>query len=241
MTGYNSPRTILITGASSGIGSALALAYAAPGQHLLLGGRDAARLETVAGRVRDAGASCHLGVVDIRHRDEMADWVHTVDRKTPIDLVIANAGISAGTRKKNTAASWSDADIFATNVDGVVHTVAPALDCMRTRKHGQVAIMSSLAGFYAFRDAPAYCASKAAVRFYGAGLRRAHAKEGIGVSLICPGFVRSPMTEANDFRMPLLVETDAAAKLIRKRLKRNPAMIAFPLPMYLAARMLALF
>ena len=241
MTGYDNPRAILITGASSGIGCALALAYAAPGHHLLLGGRDPARLDAIAARVRDAGASCDLRVVDVRHRDEMANWVQMVDDQTPLDLVIANAGVSAGTRKKHTAASWSDADIFATNVDGVVNTVAPALAGMRVRKHGQIAIMSSLASFRAFRDAPAYCASKAAVRFYGAGLRRAHAREGIGISVICPGFVRSPMTDANDFPMPFLVETDAAAMRIRKRLMRNPAMIAFPLPMYLAVRMLALF
>jgi len=241
MTGYANPRTILITGASSGIGSALAQAYANPGHHLSLGGRDPARLDTIATRVRAAGATCDVQVIDVRHQDDMAAWIGSVDDRTPLDLVIANAGISAGTRKKDTAADWSDADIFATNVDGVIHTVAPALARMETRKQGQIAIMSSLASFRAFRDAPAYCASKAAVRFYGTGLRRAHARHGIGISVICPGFVRSPMTDANDFRMPFLVEADDAARLIRTRLTRNPAMIAFPLPMYLAVRMLALF
>lgn len=241
MTGYADPRTILITGASSGIGSALAQAYASPGHHLLLGGRDPARLEAIATRVRAAGATCDLQIVDVRHEGDMAAWIASADDRTPLDLVIANAGISAGSRKKQSATVWSDADIFATNVDGLVHTVAPALARMVTRKQGQIAIMSSLAGFHAFRDAPAYCASKAAVRFYGRGLRRVHARNGIGISVICPGFVRSPMTDANDFRMPFLVEADDAARLIRRRLARNPAMIAFPLPLYLAVRILALF
>ena len=171
----------------------------------------------------------------------MDSWVTAADDQTPLDLVIANAGVSAGTRKRPAADHWSDADVFATNVDGVVHTVTPSLKRMRRRNQGQIAIMSSLASFRAFGESPAYCASKAAVRFYAAGLRRAHAKDGIGVSVICPGFVRSPMTDANDFRMPFLMDTDRAAARIRNRLARNPAMIAFPLPMYLAVRMLALF
>jgi NADP-dependent 3-hydroxy acid dehydrogenase YdfG len=241
MARYANPENILITGATSGIGRALAQAYARPGHHLLLGGRDAARLATVAAEVRAAGATCDLQTIDVREQDDMAAWIAAVDDRTPLDLVIANAGISAGTRKKDTAANWSDADIFATNVDGVVHTVAPALARMEVRKQGQIAIMSSLAGFRAFRDAPAYCASKAAIRFYGAGLRRHYARHNIGVSVVCSGFVRSPMTDANDFRMPFLVEAEDAARLIHRRLARNPAMIAFPLPMYLAVRMLALF
>lgn len=241
MTGYESPKTILITGASSGIGSALALAYAQPGNTLWLSGRNPARLDTIAAQVHARGASCELRIADVRDRDDMAAWISSADDQTPLDLVIANAGISAGTRKRADADHWSDSDIFATNVDGVIHTVTPALAPMVRRKQGQIALMSSLASFRAFRDSPAYCASKAAVRFYGNGLRRKHAVDGIGVSVICPGFVRSPMTDANDFHMPFLVDPDRAAARIRKQLARNPAMIAFPLPMYLAVRMLALF
>lgn len=241
MTGNTSPQSVLITGASSGIGQALALAYAQPGTTLWLSGRDSQRLETIATQVQERGAECTLQVVDVRDRDAMDSWVTAADDQTPLDLVIANAGVSAGTRKRPDADQWSDADVFATNVDGVVHTVTPSLKRMRRRNQGQIAIMSSLASFRAFGESPAYCASKAAVRFYTAGLRRAHAKDGIGVSVICPGFVRSPMTDANDFRMPFLMDTDRAAARIRNRLARNPAMIAFPLPMYLAVRMLALF
>lgn len=241
MTGYESPRTVLITGASSGIGSALARAYAKPGNTLWLSGRNQTRLETIAAQVQERGAKCELHLVDVRDRDDMDAWITSADDQTTLDLVVANAGISASTRKRIDADHWSDSDIFATNVDGVIHTVTPALARMAARKQGQIAIMSSLASFRAFREAPAYCASKAAVRFYGAGLRRAHAPDGVGVSVICPGFVRSPMTDANDFSMPFLLDTDRAAALIRKRLTRNPAMIAFPLPMYVAVRMLALF
>ena len=168
----------------------------------------------------------------------MREWIAPLEE---LDLVIANAGISVSTRKKGAAADIADADVFATNVDGVVNTLTPAISNMRTRGHGQIALMSSLASFRAFRDAPAYCASKAAVRFYGAGLRRAHGPEGLGVSVICPGFVRSPMTAANTFKMPLLMDADKAALRIQRKLAKNRPMIAFPLPMYIAVRMLALF
>lgn len=241
MNAFALPRNILITGASSGIGAALAMGYAQPGQKLFLSGRNQDRLDAVSQQINRAGATCRTRVIDVTDRDAMADWVTAADSEASLDLVIANAGISAGARKRSDAVQHSDSEIFATNVDGVVNTVTPAREAMRARGHGQIAIMSSLAGFRPFRDAPAYCASKAAIRFYGAGLRAKLAQEGIGVSVICPGFVRSRMTDANDFRMPLLWEADRAAGFIQKRLARNKAVIAFPLPMYLAVRVLALF
>jgi len=237
MTSFAHPREILITGASSGIGAALALAYAMPGNRLHLGGRDQDRLRHIAAQARNAGAVCETRVVDVTDPAGMHDWIAPLSE---LDLVIANAGISVSTRKKGAAADIADADVFATNVDGVVNTVSPAITSMLARGHGQIALMSSLASFHPFRDAPAYCASKAAVRFYGAGLRRAHADAGLGVSVICPGFVRSPMTAANTFTMPFLMDAEKAAALIRRRLTMNKSMIAFPLPMYLAVRMLAL-
>lgn len=237
MPSFTNPRKILITGASSGIGAALALAYARPGNRLYLGGRDRSRLHDISAQVRDAGADCETRVVDVTESPAMHDWIAPL---IELDLIIANAGISASTRKKESVADIPDTDVFATNVDGVVNTISPAISNMLARRHGQIALMSSLASFRAFRDAPAYCASKAAVRFYGAGLRRAHAANGLGVSVICPGFVRSPMTAANTFTMPLLMDADKAATLIQRKLARNRSMISFPLPMYLAVRLLAL-
>jgi short-subunit dehydrogenase len=95
--------------------------------------------------------------------------------------------------------------------------------------------MSSLASFRGFAGAPAYCASKAAVRNYGEGLRNAYARDGIGVSVICPGFVRSGMTDENDFAMPFLMDAERAARIIRRGLARNRGRIAFPWQMYGAA------
>ena len=120
-----------------------------------------------------------------------------------------------------------------------MNTVHPALQLFSARAgagcKGQIAIMSSLASFRGFAGAPAYCASKAAIRNYGEGLRNAYATAGIAISVICPGFVRSGMTEENDFPMPFLMEADRAARIIRRGLARDRGRIAFPWQMYGAA------
>ena len=228
------PKTILITGASSGIGEALALEYAREGMTLVLVGRDLDRLDSVAAKCRDAGAEIRLATIDVTDGAFFAQWLEGVDSMTPIDLVIANAGISGGT------SGGGEPDdqvrrIFAVNVDGVFNTVHPLIARMAGRGRGQIALMSSLAGFRGFPGAPAYCASKAAVRSYGEGLRGALAPDGIEVSVICPGFVRTPMTAVNRFRMPFLIDAGKAARIVRRGLARNRARIAFPFPTYFMA------
>jgi short-subunit dehydrogenase len=232
------PRSILITGASSGIGAALARRYAAPGVALALTGRDAARLEDAAGACRAAGAEVREGLIDVIEREALAAWMAEVDAAAPLDLVVANAGVSAGTG----GGGEDDAQarrILGINVDGVVNTVLPAIACMRPRARGQIAIMSSLAAFRGFPGAPAYCASKAAVRIWGEALRGHLHGEGIGVSVICPGYIATPMTAVNDFSMPLLMDADRAARIIQRGLARDKARIAFPWPMYALVRLIS--
>lgn len=233
------PKSILITGASSGIGRALALSYAAQDVHLTLIGRDLTRLDAVAKACEMKGAAVRSATIDVTDQAFMADWLVTVDRLTPIDLVIANAGISGGTSGLTAAESETQVRrIFAVNLDGVLNTIGPLLPRMTKRGRGQIALMSSLAAFKAFPGAPAYCAAKAAVRFYGEGLRGVMKASGVNVSVICPGHVRSPMTEANDFRMPFLMDTDKAARLIMRRLAKGQGRIAFPFLAYVGAWLL---
>lgn len=232
------PKAILITGASSGIGAALAREYAGPGRTLFLGGRNQARLEAVAADCRARGATASGAAVDVVDAEALARWIGEADDTAPLDLVIANAGVSAGSG--TTGGPLDQASrIMAINVGGVINTVHPALQRFAARggtgRKGQIAIMASLASFRGFAGAPAYCASKAAVRNYGEGLRNAHAGAGIAISVICPGFVRSGMTAANDFPMPFLMDAERAARIIRRGLARNRGRIAFPWPMYAAA------
>jgi len=201
---------------------------------LSLGGRNSARLAAVAGECRAAGARVETATIDVTDAAAMSAWLAAADASTPLELVIANAGISAGTGGGGENAAQTRA-IFAANLDGLLNTALPALEAMRPRGRGQIALMSSLAGFRGFPGAPAYCASKAAVRVWGEALRGELAGGGIKVNVICPGYVVTPMTAVNEFPMPLLMSAERAARIVRRGLRRNRARIAFPWPMYVAA------
>lgn len=220
------PRSIVITGASSGIGEALARAYAAPGIALALTGRDSVRLSGVAAACRDAGATVTASTVDVTDREGMAAWLAEVDAAAPVDLLIANAGIGV----EGASEAEATRKVLAVNLDGTINTVLPLLDPMRRRGRGQIALMASLASFVGLPEAAAYNASKAAVRVWGESLRAPLRRQGIVVSVICPGFVTSRMTAKNRFRMPFLMSAERAAGIIRRGLARGSARIAFPLP-----------
>ena len=228
------PRTILITGGSSGIGAALARHYAKPGRRILITGRDLGRLSAIVEAVRATDAEAQGVRMDVTDRAAMDRWIREIDAVQPIDLVIANAGISAGTGGGGETAEQARR-IFAVNLDGVLNTVEPVIERMTGRGSGQIAIMSSLAAFRGFPGAPAYSASKAAVKTYGEALRGTLAPKGVRVCVLCPGFVKSAMTDANDFPMPLLMSAERAAKIIARGLARDRARIAFPFPMAFAA------
>jgi NADP-dependent 3-hydroxy acid dehydrogenase YdfG len=233
----NSPRHILITGASSGLGAALAIEYAAAGTRLSLHGRDGERLAQVAKEAQQRGADISTQIGDVCAAAAMANWITACNAAVPIDLVIANAGISAGTARGVESAAQARL-IFDVNVGGMLNTVQPALPLMVQRQQGQIAIVSSLAGFRGFPGAPSYCASKAAARIYGEGLRGGVAPHNIAVNVICPGFVKTPMTDANRFPMPFLLAPEHAAHIIRRGLAANKGRIAFPWPMYVLTRMI---
>jgi short-subunit dehydrogenase len=226
------PLSILITGASSGIGAALARRYARPGTHLALGGRDPGRLATIAAECRHAGANVREQSIDVTDRRAMAAWIAQADREAPLDLVIANAGTACRHLPDSPERTRA---IFAVNLDGVLNTVEPAEAAMVPRRRGYLALMSSLASFYGSPNSAAYCSSKAAVRLLGEGLRQRLARNGIVVSMICPGFVRTPMNAGVRPRLPLTMSAERAAAIIA----RGRARIAFPLVTYIAVRLLA--
>jgi len=243
------PRSILITGASSGLGAALAASYAGPGVTLHLGGRDRRRLSLVADRCRLMGARAVPAAVDVTDQAAMAAWVRAADALAPLDLVIANAGVSTVTLGTGDDGPALTRRVFAINVDGVLNTVLPALERLRARPlppvprrwparqgwRGQIAIVSSLAGMRGMPGAPAYSASKAAEKAWGEALAVRLASERIAVSVVLPGFVDTPMTRGNYFRMPMLWPVDRAVRVIRRGLARRRRRIAFPWPLYLGA------
>lgn len=233
------PRYIIITGASSGIGAALALEYAAPDITLGLVGRNVERLREVAEKCRAKGAHVDLALIDVTDHTTIGMWIRSFPR---IDLLIANAGISGGT------AEGIDEDavreIFAVNIGGSLNTVLAAIDRMKEQppiqgSRGQIAIMSSVAGLRGLPSAPAYSASKACMLVYGDALRGSLRKDLIKVSVICPGYVRTPLTDRNKFFMPFIMSAERAARIIRKGLSKNRKRVVFPWIMFGLLRGLA--
>ncbi len=225
------PKNIAITGASSGLGKALAEHYAASGITLHLQGRNRARLEETAQACKTAGATVHIAILDVTDKIGMGKWLTEADSKTPIDLVIANAGISAGIGGGGENAEQSRA-LFATNIDGANNTIQPLIPLMARRKRGQIALVGSLAGMRGLSSSPAYSASKGWARLYAEGLRGWLKDSGVEVNAVCPGFIRTPLTDVNPYKMPLIMSAEKAARIIAEGLAKNKARIAFPRALY---------
>lgn len=231
------PESVLITGATSAIGSALARAYAAPGVTLHLHGRNATRLAEVAAACRAQGATVHPFVADVRDGASMRGWLQGVGA---IDLVIINAGMNTQIGPAGELEPWDAVEaVLEVNLKAAMETVHALLPAMRQRGRGQIALMSSLAGYFGLPVTPAYSASKAGLKAYGEALRSWLAPEGIRVNVVMPGFVESPMCEAMPGAKPWKWSPERAASVIRRRLARNQARISFPFPLNLGTWWLA--
>ncbi|WP_341679442.1 SDR family NAD(P)-dependent oxidoreductase [Niveibacterium sp. SC-1] len=226
---FQSPRVVLITGASGAIGSALAREYARPGRVLILQGRKAEQLEMLAASCRAKGAEVRLWRVDLRDIDAIHQWMAGPGKECPPDLLIANAGRNTHVGPEGEAEPWDEVEaLLDVNLRSVMALVHGVLPTMRVRGQGQIALLSSLAGYFGLPLTPAYSASKAAVKAYGEALRGWLGPEGIGVSVIMPGYVASPMCDDMPGPKPFLWQPERAARVIARGLARNRARIVFP-------------
>lgn len=233
-------RRILITGATGAIGGALAEVYAAPGVELHLHGRNGAKLAAVAARCVALGATVMTHRFDVRDGTALRAWLGDVCANQALDLVIVNAGMNTDTGPAGEGEPWDEVeallDINLKASMAMVHAVLPA---MRRRGAGQIALVSSLAGYFGLPVTPAYCASKAGIKAYGEALRGWLAPEGIRVNVIMPGYVQSPMCEAMPGPKPFLWQPERAAKFIRRGLEKDRARISFPFPLNVGTWFLA--
>lgn len=233
------PKSIVITGASSGIGRALALELAAPGVALALLGRQESKLDEVATLCRAKGAVVQVGCVDVTDAIGLALWFKAFNDVHPIEWVLANAGVTAAIGPDGALESLAEANgLLAANLNGVLNTVYAVLPLLRERGCGQIGLMSSLAGWRGMALTPAYSASKSGVKAYGEALRDLLAPEGIGVSVICPGFVETPMSQRFPRHRPCMISAEAAAAKIVAGLQSNKAYVAFPQSFMLGLRLL---
>lgn len=243
--GSGQSRNILITGASAGIGAALAKRYAMNSAdhpvHIILLARNIQKLQSVATICNEKGASSEYHSIDITELDKLQTLIRKIDTKTPIDLIICNAGVTSSIGENGEPESWEAiCHIIDTNLYAVLASLNPLLGLMQKRRHGQIAIVSSLAAYRGMPITPAYCASKAAVKSYGEALRGWLCEYGIKVNVICPGFVESDLSAQFHGDKPLMISAEKAADIIYKGLKKNKARISFPFPLNLGMWFLAL-
>jgi len=193
----------------------------------LVAGLPAGTAVTYAGDVRDAAALQRAA----------ADFIA---RFGVPDVVIANAGVSRGALTEMAADLPVFRATFETNVLGLVHTFHPFLAAMRERGHGTLVGVASVAGFRGLRGSGAYSASKAAAITYLESLRVEQAGTGVAVVTICPGYIATPMTAENRYRMPFLIGADKAARLIARAVERRRRFYVLPWQMAVVGRVLRL-
>lgn len=218
----------IVTGASSGIGWALARALAAEGCKVGLVARRREQLADLAEKIEKTGGTAAYAVADIAERSQAVAAIREIAaRLGPVDLLIANAGVGAPTTL--TPFNVDDVEkMFRVNVLGVVYALEAVLPQMLERGRGHLAAISSLAAYKGLPGESGYTASKAAVNVFMDGLRIQLRSKGIAVTTICPGFVLTPMTEVNEFKMPWLLQADEAARRILIALKRKRKIYNFP-------------
>jgi short-subunit dehydrogenase len=228
-TVWKNPLTILITGATGGIGAALARRYARPDRTLILHGRNTARLAALAHDCENCGARVVSIVFDLREPAEAIRILRQTSREHAIDLVIVNAGVTHSIGAGEEVENWDIArGVLAVNLDGAIATIGAVLPDMRRRAAGQIAIVSSLSAYYGLPITPTYCASKAALKAYGEALRGWLAPQGLAVNVVLAGFVRTEMAERFPGAKPAALTPDEAAERIERGLTANMARIAFP-------------
>ena len=231
-------RTLFITGASGGLGAELARAYASEGNVIAITARRRTELEAVAATLPGTIVVYPLDVTD--HAALAAAAADFVARFGAPDIVIANAGISAGTLTEYAEDLETFEKIFRVNVMGMFATFAPFIAAMRARGGGKLVGIASVAGIRGVQGSGGYCASKSAAITYLEALRGEMRPYGIRVVSILPGYIRTPLTAKNPYKMPFLLEADDAARRMRRIIDKGSSYAVVPWQMAIVARLLRL-
>ena len=233
-------RLAIVTGASSGIGRALAGRLAADGYRLGLVARRLELLDSLAREVVAAGGAAAAVAADVGDRDAIRKAVAQIEgRLGPADVMVANAGFGAPTRLD--PLNIDDVErTFRVNLMGVIYSIEAVLPGMLARRSGQLLAVSSLAADKGLPGESAYCASKAAVNVYLEGLRIALRGRGVVVTTVCPGFVRTPMAPMDAAATPFMMSAGAAADRIARLIaRRRGGVHRFPRRMAMLMAMIA--
>ena len=234
-------RLVFITGASSGIGQALALRFYQSGYRLALAARRTEEVKSWASRMNISASSYEIYSADVADTDSIVAAGHACIASQGVpDVVIANAGISIGMDSAIRADLGVMARTFATNNIGVAATFHPFIDAMVQRGSGALVGIGSVAGIRGLPGHGAYCASKAAVIAYCESLRGELKASGVKVVTICPGYIDTPLTQKNSYAMPFLMQPDAFAAQAFVAIEAGASYRVIPWQMGAVAKLLRL-
>ncbi|MGL4551640.1 MAG: SDR family NAD(P)-dependent oxidoreductase [Gemmataceae bacterium] len=222
----------LVTGASSGIGREVARELARGGTKVGLVARRLDQLDALAAEVRAAGGVAEVAAADVADRGQTVAALRDLEgRLGPVDLLVANAGVGAPTFVEPALNVEALEAMYRVNVFGVVYSIEAVLPGMLARGRGHLVAVSSLGAYKGLPGESGYTSSKAAVNNLMEGFRIQLRPRGVRVTTVCPGFVATPMTAKNRFKMPMLMGADEAARRIVRALRGKPAVFDFPTPM----------
>lgn len=222
-------RRVFVTGASSGIGEALALALAKKGANLGLLARREELLHKLSRDCEKVGGTARTFAVDVTDQDAVQlaidEFVHEFDH---IDILIANAGVGGNNRETRSLQPLAVKKVIDINLLGAVNSVYAALPAMLKRGSGHLVAISSLAGFRGLPKSAAYSASKAGMTAFFESVRLDVKHQGVDVTIIQPGFIKTPLTDGRHAKMPFLMELNDAVPLVIRAIEKRKRFAAFP-------------
>ena len=235
---YLEDKSVLITGASSGIGFSLARELASSGCRLGLLARREERLESLAMELAQQGARVAWAAADVTDREALHGALDRVSEQLgAVDVMVANAGYGLPEQPHKFRSERSQG-IYTTNLLGMVHTCDWALPRFYARRKGHLVGIASVASYFGMPNSASYCGSKAAMRVHLQALRLTWRPYGIYVTTICPGYVESELTEGNRAPMPFIWPVDRAARVIAQAIERRRAEVVFPWQMRIITMLL---
>jgi short-subunit dehydrogenase len=224
----NMAQHILITGASSGIGSALAEEMASRGMSVGLVARREPELQALCEKIKSAGGQAAWATGDVADLESILQAVNQLEAKLgPVEILVANAGISGRSLTENPDLQRIR-QVMEVNYFGAIHSAKAVLPGMLQRKRGHLVVVSSVAGFRGLPKSAAYSSSKAAITNYWESQRLELAKHGIACTSINPGYIRTPLTDKNKHPMPFLISAETAATTMADGIMSRRKVLTFP-------------
>lgn len=234
----NKFKNVVLFGASQGIGKALALEFAREGSSLVLLSRNEKEIESLTAEINSKGGKCFSKKCDITLLDNVKQgFFFAGEILGSIDLVIINSGVG-GPNWMQSFSSKQFKETFEVNTFGIAHVLECLIPIMKMQGHGTIAGVTSLADVRGYGGSSSYSASKAAGSILLEAARVELKKDNIRVITVRPGFVKTAMTDKNEFKMPLLMQPEKAARIIRRGIEAGRSIVQFPIPIVMATRLI---